>query len=397
MIRIFCACLTVLWLIAGQLAAQDLQAIARVDPAQSMVVDGAQGTVEVSMHLSQGLPFKTFTMANPTRVVLDFREAVWDSVTPEGLLNSDRVTQVQFGKNRPGWSRLVLTLAEPMKITLADMIIDPSTGTAVAELRLSPTSMERFLETSTPESGQSALPEGTLTQDTLHVVLDPGHGGVDPGATVDGLKEADLMLSFARELRDVLRALGITVTLTRTEDVFVSLPARIALAHKVQADAFVSLHADTIAQGTARGATVYTLSAEASDRASAELAERLDRDELLSGVDLQGIDDEVAQILMDLARRETGPRGQALAASIVDGLKTGVGRINSKPLRQAGFSVLRAADIPSVLLELGFLSDGKDLSDLRDPAWRARAAAAVADGIQLWAMDDAQVKSLLRQ
>jgi N-acetylmuramoyl-L-alanine amidase len=187
------------------------------------------------------------------------------------------------------------------------------------------------------------------------------------------------------------------VSLTREADVFVPLQTRIALAHNAGADVFVSLHADTLAFGQAQGATVYTLSDEASDTASSELAERLDRDELLAGVDLQGTDDAVAQVLMELARIETGPRGQALARAVVDGLQSGLGRINSRPLRQAGFSVLRAPDIPSILIELGFLSNDRDLNDLGDPEWRASAAEAIADGIQIWASEDSVLRTMMRQ
>jgi N-acetylmuramoyl-L-alanine amidase len=118
---------------------------------------------------------------------------------------------------------------------------------------------------------------------------------------------------------------------------------------------------------------------------------------LLSGVDLQGTDDAVAQVLMELARIETGPRGQALARAVVDGLQSGLGRINSRPLRQAGFSVLRAPDIPSILIELGFLSNDRDLNDLGDPEWRASAAEAIADGIQIWASEDSVLRTMMRQ
>ncbi|WP_420863187.1 N-acetylmuramoyl-L-alanine amidase [Algirhabdus cladophorae] len=385
-----------LWMISVAGTAQQLQGLARVDPAQSMVVDAADGGVELRLYLSQGVPFRTFTVKDPQRFIVEFQEAHWDGVTPDALLNSDRIAAVRFGRMRPGWSRLVLDLTQPMAVELADMQIDPGTGTALVRIALAPTSLAAFEATAI---ASPPLPDAVEMPawPELRVVLDPGHGGIDPGAAADGLKEADLMLSFARELRDVLRALDIEVTLTRTEDVFVSLRDRIAIAHRAEADVFVSLHADTIAEGNARGATVYTLSEEASDRASAELAAQLDRADLLVGVDLAGTDDAIAQTLMELARLETGPRSQALAEAVVGGLKNGVGRINSRPLRQAGFSVLRAPDIPSILLELGFLSDGRDLSDLRDPAWRANAARAVAEGIQLWAMEDAETKALLRQ
>ena len=136
---------------------------------------------------------------------------------------------------------------------------------------------------------------------------------------------------------------------------------------------------------------------DASDAASAALAERHDRDDLLSGLDLSGSDDRVADVLLDLARLDNTPRGVALARHLVDGIRNAVGTVHKRPLRRAGFSVLKAADIPSVLVEVGFLSTAADLDNLQDPIWRAGMAAGIRDGITDWALEDAALARLRRQ
>ena len=173
--------------------------------------------------------------------------------------------------------------------------------------------------------------------------------------------------------------------------------ARVALAHQAGADLFVSLHADAIEEGIAHGATVYTLSDDASDAASAALAERHDRDDILAGLDLSGADDRVADVLLDLARLDNSPRSTALATHLVDRIRNAVGTVHKRPLRHAGFSVLKAADIPSVLVEVGFLSTAKDLDNLQDEFWRASMAAGIRDGIAAWALEDAALARLRRQ
>ncbi|MEM7631511.1 MAG: N-acetylmuramoyl-L-alanine amidase, partial [Pseudomonadota bacterium] len=204
--------------------------------------------------------------------------------------------------------------------------------------------------------------------------------------------------AIGRDLRDALRrAGGVEVVMTRDEEVFVSLPGRVALAHQVGADAFVSLHADALSQGQARGATVYTLSDEASDAASAQLAAQHDRADILAGIDLSGADDEVATVLMEIARTETMPRTETLATALIDAMRAAGGPMNKRPRREAGFSVLKSADIPSVLVEVGFLSDARDLANLRDPVWRTMMVDALAQGILNWRDADAATRPLIRQ
>jgi N-acetylmuramoyl-L-alanine amidase len=177
--------------------------------------------------------------------------------------------------------------------------------------------------------------------------------------------------------------------MTRDADTFVSLEGRIAAARRAGAEVFVSIHADAVAEGIARGAQVYTLSEDASSRAAALLAARHDRAELLAGVDLSAHDDAVARVLMDLARRETEPRTEALADTLVAAFRRDAIRLHGRPRESAAFAVLKAPDIPSVLVELGFMSTPGELDKLLSAAWRARAAEALAAGLAEWAAADA--------
>lgn len=395
----------VLWLCGA--AAQELGGLARVDPVVSKVEETRGDRTVLTLGLSQGVPWRVFTLTEPDRLVLDFREADWSAVTPE-TFEGGAIAEVRLGTYLPGWTRMVARLARPVSVAQAELAVDEETGAARLSIRLDPVAADQFAaEAGAPRDPRWDLPEPALSAarvpvsegaETLHVVLDPGHGGVDPGAEVDGLDEKTLMLTFARELQDtLLRSEGFRVSLTRDDDYFVSLERRIAIAHELGADVFLSLHADALSQGTAHGATVYMLSRDASDAASARLAERHDRDDILAGVDLSGADDRVTGILLDLARQETQPRTHALAAALIDGMAQTGGPMNRRPLRSASFSVLKAADIPSVLIEIGFLSSPRDLANLRDPQWRQRMAEGIRDGLQAWRVSDAARRALSRQ
>lgn len=387
--------------------AQEFSGLARIDPTTSQITDHGKTDVQIDLSLSQGVPYRLFTLTNPPRLVLDFQEVDWSGLNPDTLLKTPRITQVQFGTYVPGWSRLVAELAQPMLVDTSELTVDPVRGSAHLTLRLTPIKAAEFaLTAGAPNDPRWDLPAAADTSSTLShdpdapllVVLDPGHGGIDPGAEQGGLEEKDLMLTFARELREVLlRRGGFKVVLTRDGDHFVSLERRISLAHQAGAGVFISLHADTLAEGLAHGATVHVLSRDASDVASAKLAERHDRSDLLSGVDLSGADDSVTSVLLDLARQETQPRTEALAAALVDGMAQTGGPMNRRPLRSAAFSVLKAADIPSVLIEIGFLSSPRDLKNLRDGDWRAGMALGIANGLEAWRQADAATQPLVRQ
>lgn len=396
------AALLGLW--AAAAGAQEFSGLARVLPEGSGLQDAGEG-IELRLRLSQGVPYRVFTLEDPERLVLDFREVDWSGADAAALDRAERVSGVRMGGFRPGWSRMVVDLAGPYLVRTADLSLEAETGQAELIVRLEPGSAEAFADAAgapslpgwdVPAGGETV--EKTLYNKRLKVMLDPGHGGIDPGADQGGVLEKDLMLLFAIELRELLLRSGeIEVAMTRHDDSFVSLERRVALAHQAGADLFLSLHADALSEGRAHGATVYTLSEEASDAASAALAERHDRADILAGIDLQGQDDVVADILIDLARLETQPRAERFAEALRLGIKQRGLKLAGRPMRSAGFSVLKSADIPSVLLELGFLSSAKDRANLKNPEWRAVMAASIRDAIIAWQRADAATRDLVRQ
>ncbi len=379
-------------------AAQDLSALARLDPAASAITDQGE-TLSVTLQLSQPVPWRVRLADNPRRLIMDFREVDWSGIA-DMRRDSSRIADLRAGSFRPGWSRLVMELRAPMAVMTAEM----ATGTgATVRLGLVPTTPADFeRQAALPEPAEWALPQAaTLPAPTprgegpLTVVLDPGHGGIDPGAERDGHTEAELMLTFARELKELLvRDGGFRVVMTRDDDIFVPLEARISVAHAAGADVFLSLHADALAEGEAVGATIYTLSEDASDEAARALAERHDRDDLLSGIDLTEQDDLVATVLMDMARTETQPRVDRLALALRQSISGAGLKMHRHPIQQAGFSVLKSPDVPSLLIELGFLSSASDLERLIDPEWRASMAAAIRDALRVWAAEDAALAGM---
>ncbi len=379
--------------------AEGLSALARLDVASSSVEGRANGGLEVSFDISQPVPWRLRFLDAPPRLVIDTREVDWTGSS--GLELPTQVLALRAGSFRTGWSRLVIELAGPVKLGTAEM----ATGgeRAVIRISLEPSDPEAFaIEAAKPDLPDWAAPEeaelmAPLPEGSgpLVIVLDPGHGGIDPGAERDGTTEAELTLTFARELKEVLLRDGrFSVILTRDDDIFVPLETRTSIAREAEADLFLSLHADALAEGEAQGATVYTLAEEATDAASDALAERHDRDDLLAGVDLSEQDDVVADVLMDMARTETEPRTARLADALVAAIKAAEIRMHRKPHQTAGFSVLKSPDIPSILLELGFLSSERDLNRLIDPDWRAKLAGAIQQALVSWAAGEDALRAV---
>ncbi|MEL6690877.1 MAG: N-acetylmuramoyl-L-alanine amidase [Pseudomonadota bacterium] len=393
---VFLALMMSLWAVCG--AAQDLTALARVVPAET-TLDQSRGTITLTLGLSQGVPYRAYTLASPPQLVLELSEVNWAGLPLEDLESRD-AGPPKAGTLAQGWSGFVLPMNGPFALTTAELR-RTETGAQLTVV-LARTSDEAFQAASGPPASSVALkrtvPAEPGDDDAFVLVIDPGHGGVDPGAERGGVKEADLMLVMARELRDALRrSTDFEVHLTRDADDFVSLPARAGLARQLSADAFVSLHADALEEGYAEGATIYTLAETATDAASALLAERHNRSDIIAGVNLDGQDDEIARILLELARAETTPRSENLARAFEASLAEGGARLNNNPLRAADFAVLRSADVPSVLIEVGFLSSEKDRLELQSPEKRGKIIRGLVAGITAWADQDAAERALLRQ
>ncbi len=384
---------------AGQGLAQTAQG--SLIPGFSEIRDRGRA-VEITLAFDRATPHRLRLVQDPIALQIELQDTGLGPLDAARLRQSAAVTDLTATPAAPDWTRMELALSRPHSIEVAEMRVDAASGAAVLRITLRPTSRTEYAALVQPRPDPVTATETgrgrQLGDRPLVIVLDPGHGGFDPGAQNGGFSEAVLMLTFARELREKLvRAGPYEVILTRNADTFVPLPERVAIARRAGADAFLSLHADALVEGRATGATVYTLSAEGSDTASEVLAERLDRADLLAGVDLSGAEDAVAVALMDLARTETTPRSEALADHMVRGLDAALGAMHKRPRLRADFSVLRAPDIPSVLVELGFLSSDDDLQNLLNPDWRDQAANGILAALEAWALDDAAQAGLVRQ
>ena len=375
--------------------AQDLRALARVDMEQSGIADQSYREMEVTLHLSQPIPFRIFLLTEPNRIVFDFKEVDWDGFSAEKILRTEKVKELRFGVFQAGWSRMVVELTEPMLLDQVEMHTDPDNGDGVLVAKFKLTSPEEFAAHAGPRQHAGwdlpkpiefkAPKQRQLGDRPLIVVLDPGHGGIDSGARQSGHLEKDLVLNFAKTLKEKLILTGrYKAHLTRSGDDFVSLPGRISRARSLGADLFISLHADALESGWATGTTIYSLSDEASDEASAYLAARQDRADLLSGVDLTRQSDTVATVLMEMAQIETKPRSDLLADMMVSGIAQSIGRLRKRPHLYAGFSVLKAPEIPSILIELGFMSNERDLNNLLNKNWRDKVIEGIILALDTW-------------
>lgn len=388
-------------------SAQERGALARLDGA--VTLEAGWRSLTLSVPMTQAVPWRTRLLTDPPRAVVDFRTLDWAGFDPERLSLPTTARAVRVGDAGGGWSRLVLELTRPMGFSLAGLSSDAETGRARLTVELVPVSDADFAaEAAALAAGEgepietgpgAAAARPPLGARPTVVVLDPGHGGVDQGASHGGVDEADIMLTFARELAEALqREGGFEVVLTRDSDVFVSLEDRITVAHLAGADVFLSLHADALEGPQAQGATVYTLAEEASDAASEALAERHDRDDMMGGgADLSGTDDLVAAVLMDLARTETVPATERLARALVTAIREGELRMHRHPWQQAAFSVLKSPTVPSALIEVGFLSSEADRTRLQDRRWRARMVRALIRGLNGWVADEAARQALERR
>lgn len=394
-----------LLLTAGSAFAQDFSGLARLDHANSAITDTRQGMV-VDLRLSQVVPYRVFTLDDPRRLIVDFREVDWTGTDKTALDQSDIAADVRFGAFQSGWSRLVVDLAEPVVLKAAEMSVNQLDNTANLALILRRADASEFADASgVPVSAawdaataEPSLPAPTPDDGPLTVVLDPGHGGVDPGAIQGGVHEANLMLQLAIEAADALNRTGqVRAILTREADIFVPLEGRMTIARAARADLLISLHADALEVDEARGASIYTLNAEGSDRAAARMAERHDRGDLLAGVDLSDQDDRVATVLMDLARAQTEPQSQRFADKAVAALRAAGARMNSRPRREGRLAVLNAPDFASVLIEVGFLSNARDREMLSTTAGRAPIVNGLVTAVMTWADEEAARAPLVRQ
>jgi N-acetylmuramoyl-L-alanine amidase len=331
-----------------------------------------------------------FTLADPYRVIIDLPDLAFDLPKSAGRRSRGLVTAFRYGLFAPGKARIVLDTSGPVAVDKAFVMDQHDDQPARLVVDLIPTDRETFIRNaalkSRAEPGIVSVPVTAVEEaGPPLVVIDPGHGGIDSGAiSPAGVEEKDVVLAVARKLAEKLeRSRRFRVVLTRYDDSFLALNERVKIARMNAAALFISIHADSISrgEGEARGATVYTLSDRASDAEAARLADKENRSDLIAGIDLSNKSDDVAGILVDLAHREARNFSGMFARTLV-GRMNAATVMHKSPLRSAGFMVLRAPDVPSVLLELGFLSNADDVKLLTSDAWRERVAGAMADAVQ---------------
>ena len=379
-----------MWSGARALMAVAAALLAAVQALAGELDGGASGAaagegVMVTLALDRRVPYRLFTLTDPDRLVVDLHGITGGRVIPERF-RVDGIAGARFGLFAPDRGRLVLDLSAPMALRAA--AYREGGGTLVLTLR--DVSPEDFAATSgMPDWQPAAWPPPPAHDGRLRIAIDAGHGGVDPGAIRDGILEKDIVMEFALEFEALARQDGrFSVYLTRDGDHFVSLADRVERAREAGADLFVSVHADTVETGHASGASVHTLSEEASDPHTAEFAARENGSDAAAGLDTRGELDAVQEILADMASVETNARSRDFADRLVGHLAPRIGVLATRPHRSGRFSVLKAHDMPSVLFELGFLSTRRDRDALIDPAWRREAAEALLAAIADWAAAD---------
>lgn len=357
-------------------------------------------TTRLEFAVAGVLKANAFVLADPERAIIDLPETLFRLDAASAGRRGGMIASYRFGLVQPGRSRLVIDLARPARIVSSDyQKLEGEAGRLTLVLESVPKAQFQALaglRSGAPPEPQKA---GEATDSVaaarepfalrlrprtgrIVVAVDPGHGGIDGGAIGRSrVQEKEITLEFARALARQLEASGrYQVIMTRDSDVFVPLGERVRIAREAGAKLFVSIHADTLNEKYVNGATIYTLSDKASDSHAARLAAKENLADKIAGHVSKQDQDQVGDILADLARRETRTFSHVFARSLVAYWKD-AGRLNKNPLRSAGFTVLRAHDVPSVLLELGYLSSQSDSADLASAKWRAKAAGSVVSAV----------------
>lgn len=358
--------------------------------ASDVRLGGDDSQTRLILDLSQKVDIRAFTLANPYRVVIDMPQVTFQFPAKAGESGRGLIKAFRFGLVMQGGSRMVVDLARPARVEKASVIESANDQPARFVLELAASDREAFLraavENRAPEIRRpEAEPETGGHGDARPlIVVDPGHGGIDNGTrAASGEMEKTIVLEFSQLLRDKIEKSGkYRVLMTRTDDSFVALGERVRLARAHQAALLVSIHADALRrrEGDAQGATVYTLSERASDARAARLAAAENQADVIAGLDLSSEPKDVAGILIDLARRETKTFSLQFAQSVVGHLKS-TARLHQHPLKSAGFVVLKAPDVPSVLVELGYVSNRADLRSMISPEWRERTADSLVQAM----------------
>jgi N-acetylmuramoyl-L-alanine amidase len=375
--------------------------------ASSVRVAGDDQQTRFILDLDQPISFHAFALADPYRVVVDLPQVNFQLPAGAGSAGRGLIKAFRYGLVVPGGSRIVFDLTGPAKIANTYLLEAANGQPTRLVLELEAADHATFAQSlaaqSRPElrpavadatesavaapAKLEAAPKPTAPSDPRPViVVDPGHGGPDNGTQSGSEMEKNLVLEFALALRDRIEKSGkYRVVMTRSDDTFVPLNERVRIARNQSAALFVSIHADALPrrEGDAQGATIYTLSDRASDAEAERLAEAENKADAIGGVNLTEEPTEVADILIDLAQRETRTFSNRFARILMGEMKSTT-RMHKRPLKSAGFRVLKAPDVPSVLIELGYVSNKDDLEHLVSEGWRSRNAGSVAHAIEVF-------------
>ncbi len=352
------------------------------------------------LDLDKTIPFRAFALADPYRVVVDIPQVSFKLATGTGAAGRGLVKAFRYGLVMPGGSRIVFDLAGPARIARSYVLEAANGQPPRLVLEFEEVDRTAFVQSLAPESRPelrqgiadahaavetpAAAKPAAVADGRPVIVIDPGHGGLDNGTQAGGdVIEKTLVLGFGLALRDRIEKSGkYRVVMTRTDDTFIPLDDRVKAARTQGAALFVSIHADALPrrEGDAQGATIYTLSDKASDAEAERLAEAENKSDAIGGVNLTSEPTEVADILIDLAQRETRTFSNRFARLLMGEMKNTV-RMHKHPLKSAGFRVLKAPDVPSVLVELGYVSNKGDLEHLVSENWRTKTVASMAQAI----------------
>ena len=389
--RIAVPMLLAFWIgLAGAVSAQ-------ADPDGIRAVPGFWGQFALEIDLPRKVPYRVIPLSTPDRIVIDLKTPDFEA-GPSSLPAPVRTHRA--GALFGGWSRIVLDLDTPLDLTSGSYI---DGAPATLRLEFAKTPRAAFEEQAAiasrlplPEAARRALSPGDV--DLPLILLDPGHGGVDPGALAFGLSEKEIVLDVSRELARALEDTGLfRVRLTRDTDNFLTLGQRVEMARTLRPALFLSVHANTVVTGEARGAVLYTRSDTASDPASAASALTENRADIAAGLPAGRIVDDITGTLMEFERPATQARETLAARHLVARLDAEGRMIASRPLRSANYHVLQAPDVPSLLIEIGFFSSPADRRNMTSPEWQRDIARSIADALVTWHPEDTDLSTLIRQ
>lgn len=353
--------------------------------------------------LSKNVKFGIRTLPDPYRVIIDMSDVKLNFPAGRGKEGRGLVSGYRYGRVEPYGVRIILDVKYPVLVDKASVWPAANGKPPKLVVELVRTDRKSFmarqserkkkLASAQPRSQASSPPIPTSKRrKPAHakriIVIDPGHGGIDPGAVASsGLKEKDIVLAFSETLRAELEKSGrYKVVMTRVQDSYIPLRKRVEIGRQNGADLFISVHADALPGRNATkvtGAAVYTLSEDASDVEAKALAAKENRSDIIAGVELPPDSNDVTNILIDLAQRETKNLSIGFADTLLDGI-SGKTNVRKKARRFAGFRVLKAPDVPSVLLELGYITNPTEAKRLKSSAWRREVAAAVSNAVDAY-------------